>query len=273
MPVLTLAGKGGPRARPSRVSAPSRRLSEVRPLVVVGLDVRYGPVRAVADAAFDVPAGSVVGLLGPNGCGKSSTLRAVVGLRRPRAGRIVVNGVEQGTVSARAHLAYVPDEPDGLDELAVAEYFTLVRALFRERAAFEARSAALCDAFGLSARARVRLGALSHGQRRAVSIVAALALARPLTVIDEATAALDPEATIVLREALRATAERGGSVLVATQDLAFAERVCDHVVFLSEGRVVATGGARELSPLEDTFLAAVGAAARIEEVRTALRDL
>jgi ABC-2 type transport system ATP-binding protein len=266
VPSLTLAGKGGPRARPSR-------LSEVQPLDVAGLDVRYGPVRAIADVAFEVHAGSVVGLLGPNGCGKSSTLRAVVGLLRPRAGRIVVNGVEQGTVSARAHLAYVPDEPGGLEELALAEYLTLVRALYREGAAFDARAAALCDAFGLSARLRVRLGALSHGQRRAASIAAALALGRPLTVVDEATAALDPEATIVLREALRATADRGGGVLVATQDLAFAERVCDHVVLLSEGRVVASGGARALSPLEDTFLAAVGAAARIEEVRAALRDL
>jgi ABC-2 type transport system ATP-binding protein len=245
----------------------------VQPLVVAGLAVHYGPVRAVADVGFDVPAGSVVGLLGPNGCGKSSTLRAVVGLLQPRAGRIVVNGVEQGTASARANVAYVPDEPDGLDELAVSEYVALVGVLYREGAAFDARAAALCEAFGLAGRVRVRLGALSHGQRRAVSIVAALALARPLTVVDEATAALDPEATIVLREALRAAAKRGGGVLVATQDLAFAERVCDDVVLLSEGRVVASGGARELSPLEDTFLAAVGAAARIEEVRGALRDL
>ena len=266
MPQLTLAGKGGPRARPSR-------LGPVQPLVVEALDVRYGAVRAVVELSLEVPSGSVVGLLGPNGCGKTSTLRAVVGLLRPRAGRVVVNGVEQGTVSARAQLAYVPDEPNGLDELAIAEYLALVRTLYRESAAFDARAGSLCGAFGLSSRLRMRLGALSHGQQRVVSIVAALALARPLTIVDEATAALDPEAVIVLREALRAAAERGGGVLVATQDLAFAERVCDGVVLLSGGRVVASGGARELSPLEDTFLDAVGAAARIEEVRSALRDL
>ena len=120
---------------------------------------------------------------------------------------------------------------------------------------------------------RIRLGALSHGQRRVVSIVAALALARPLTVVDEATAALDPEAAVVLREALRATAGRGGGVLVATQDLFFAERVCDDVVLLSDGRVVAQGRVAELSPLEDAYLSAVGARDRAEEVRRALRDL
>ena len=200
-------------------------------------------------------------------------MRAVVGLLRPHAGRVLVNGLEQGSASARAQLAYVPDEPEGLDELAVSEYLSLVRALYREGAAFDARAAALCDAFGLASRLRVRLGALSHGQRRVVSIVAALALARPLLVVDEATAALDPEAAVVLREALRAAAAHGAGVLVATQDLSFAERVCDDVVLLSDGRVVASGGVDELSPLEETFLAAVGAAARVAEVRGALRDL
>jgi ABC-2 type transport system ATP-binding protein len=248
-------------------------LAEVRPLVVEGLDVRYGAVDAVANVTLEIAGGSVVGLLGPNGCGKSSTLRAVVGLLRPHAGRVVVNGLEQGHVAARAQLAYVPDEPDGLDELAVAEFLSLVRALYREGIAFDARATALCDAFALAPRLRIRLGALSHGQRRLVSIVAALALARPLLVVDEATAALDPEAVVVLREALRAAAARGSGVLVATQDLAFAERVCDGVVLLSAGRVVATGGVDELSPLEETFLAAIGAASRVAEVRDALRDL
>lgn len=249
------------------------RLAEVRPLVVEGLDVRYGTVCAVANVALEVASGSVVGLLGPNGCGKSSTLRAVVGLLRPRAGRILVNGLEQESVSARAQLAYVPDEPEGLDELAVSEYLALVRAVYRDGAAFDARAAALCDAFGLSSRLRVRVGALSHGQRRVLSLVAALALARSLLVVDEATAALDPVAIVVLREALRATAAQGAGVLVATQDLSFAERVCDHVVLLSEGRVVARGGVEDLLPLEETFLTAVGAASRVREVRRALRDL
>jgi ABC-type multidrug transport system ATPase subunit len=249
------------------------RLAEVRPLSVEGLDVRYGAVCAVANVTLEVGGGSVVGLLGPNGCGKTSTLRAVVGLMRPQSGRVLVNGLVQGSVSARAQLAYVPDEPQGLDELAVSEYLALVRALYRDGPAFDVRGAALCEAFGMSSRLRVRIGALSHGQRRVVAIVAALALARPLLVIDEATAALDPVATVVLREALRAAAAQGAGVLVATQDLAFAERVCDDVALLDEGRVVARGGAQELSPLEETFLTAVGAAARVKGVRRAFRDL
>src|SRR5258707_98041 len=82
---------------------------------------------------------------------------------------------------------------------AVAEYLELVRALYGDGVAFTARASTLSDAFGLADRRRVRLGALSHGQRRVVSIVAALALRRALLVVDEATAALDPEAVVVLR--------------------------------------------------------------------------
>jgi ABC-2 type transport system ATP-binding protein len=248
-------------------------LAPVRPLTVDALEVRFGPVRAVAGASLDVEPGRVVGLLGPNGCGKTTTLRAVVGLLRPDGGRVVVNGVPQGSVAARAQVAYVPDEPDGLDELAVSEYLTLVRSLYRAAADYDARAAGLCAAFGLSARLRVRLGALSHGQRRIVSMVAAFALARPLVVVDEATAALDPEAAVVLREALRTLAARGAGVLVATQELAFAERVCDDVVLLSAGAVIATGRTSELAPLEETFLAAVGGRARAEEVRHGLDAL
>jgi len=261
------------RSKPGGGPSPARPLASVRPLFVEGLCVRFGAVRALADAAFAVEHGQVVGLLGPNGCGKTTTLRAVVGLLAPDAGRVVVNGIAQGSAAARAQVAYVPDEPDGLDELAATEYLTLVRALYRACADYDARAAALCAAFGIAPRLRVRLGSLSHGQRRIVSMVAAFSLARPLVVVDEATAALDPEAAIVLREVLRSLAARGAGVLVATQELAFAERVCDDVVLLSGGCVVARGRTAELIPLEETFLTAVGARARAEEVQRGLDAL
>jgi ABC-2 type transport system ATP-binding protein len=248
----------------------------VRPLLVEGLELRFGTLRAVSGLSFAVEAGTVLGLIGPNGCGKTSTLRAVVGLVRPNAGRVLVNGIDQGTLAARAQVAYVPDEPDGLDELCVEEYLALVGILHRAGAGYQLRASALARAFGVHVRLRVRLGALSHGQRRIVSMIAAFALARPLVVVDEATAALDPEASVMLREALRAVARSGSGVLVATQELAFAERVCDDVVLLSEGRAVASGAARVVAAgttLEEAFLDAVGAGDRLAGVRSALDAL
>lgn len=266
---LTGASRGGPHARPMGLAA-------VRPLAVDGLVVAYGSVPALSDVTFTVGPGAVVGLLGPNGCGKTSTLRAVAGLVPAARGRVVVNGLEAGTIAARAHVGYVPDEPNGLDELCGEEYLSLVRVLHRADAAYETRAAALTRAFGVTSHLRVRLGALSHGQRRILSMVAAFALRRVLVVVDEATAALDPEAAVVLRDTLHALARGGAGVLVATQELAFAERVCDEVVLLSSGRVVARGrtvDVRAGRTLESAFLAAVGAQERLAQVQRALDAL
>lgn len=245
----------------------------MRPLVVDSLEVSHGRVTAVTQLSFAVEPGRIHGVLGPNGCGKTSTLRAVVGLLRPQAGSIAVNGVEQPAISARAQVAYVPDEPDGLGELCPGELFALMRALYRADPGYEARAHTLVHAFDFTACLRTRLDALSHGRRRVASMIAAFALARPLVVVDEATAALDPEAVVVLRDVLRALAQRGAGVLVATQDLGFAERICDDVVLLSSGRSVAAGTVAEICgglPLERAFLRAVGSQARIQEARREL---
>jgi ABC-2 type transport system ATP-binding protein len=226
-----------------------------------------------------VEAGRVVGLVGPNGCGKTTTLRAVLGLARAEAGTIDVQGVRGGTLPARSLVASVPVEPSGLDELSVAELLQLTASLWRADADFARRAELLLGVFGLRERVRSQLVSLSHGQRRLVSVVAAVALDRPLLLVDEATAALDPEAVIALREVVRTTAERGTGVLVATQDLHFAELVCDRVALLSAGRVVAEGSVTELRrqhaavTLEGVFVAALGAAARLRELRDALAAL
>jgi ABC-type multidrug transport system ATPase subunit len=120
---------------------------------------------------------------------------------------------------------------------------------------------------------------LSHGQRRLAAIVAAVSLDRALLLVDEATAALDPEAVLVLREVLRTAASRGSGVLVATQDLHFAESVCDRITLLSAGGIAAEGSLDELrsrfaaATLEDVFLRALRSDDRLRELRRALDAL
>lgn len=249
------------------------------PLVTRGLRRRYGDLVAIDGLELEVAPGSVVGLLGPNGSGKTTALRLVVGLDAPDAGLATVGGHPAGSIAARRRLGYVPDEPGGLEELTVAEFVDLVGALHGSPDGFARRAELLLDAFALTSRRRDSLATLSRGLRRQASIVAACALAPPLLVVDEATATLDPEAVIVLREALRAVASRGGAVLVASQDLHFAETVCDEVWLLARGATVASGSlrsvlARYAAPtLEAAFLAAVGQAGLAETVRASLSAL
>ena len=254
-------------------------LAPVLPLAAHGLCRRYGALVAVDGLDLQVSPGSIVGLVGPNGSGKTTALRLVTGLESPDAGRATVDGHPAGSLAARRSLAYVPDEPGGLEELTVGELVDLVGALHGCPDGYDRRALLLLAAFGLEPRSGDRLAALSHGLRRQVSIVAACALAAPLLVVDEATATLDPEAVIVLREALRAVAARGGATLLASQDLHFAETVCDEVWLLAHGTTVASGPLRSVlarygaPTLEAAFLAAVGQSDLVASVRESFRAL
>ena len=225
---------------------------------------RFRGVAAVTDLALHVDGGSVLGLVGPNGSGKTTALRLVLGLVAPDEGVIRVGGHHAGSLEARRSLAYVPDEPAGVDELTVTEYLDLTRSLYAASTRFDARVTVLLRAFALDDAAQMLLGALSHGQRRAATIVAAGALRRQLLIVDEATAALDPEGAAALRELVRAEAARGAGVLLATQDLHFAETCCDELQLLSRGRTIALGAIDELrtrydaDSLEEVYLAALG---------------
>lgn len=252
--------RGGHGARPAALSC-------------TGLVKRYRAAVALDGVDLVVRRGSVVGLVGPNGSGKTTTLRLSAGLARPDAGRVLVDGLEGGTPPARARVSFVPDEPTGLDELTVAEYLDLVRALYRAGPEYRGRSLALLGAFRLDGRDRAPLGSLSHGARRAAAIAAAFALRPALAVVDEASAALDPEAVVVLRDSVRALARAGTGVLVATQDLSFAERTCDEIVILASGRVAACGPVPTQGSLERAVLAAIGERSHAEAIRSAFGGL
>jgi ABC-2 type transport system ATP-binding protein len=242
-------------------------------LEVRGASKRYGVVAALDRVDLGVAPGSVVGLVGPNGSGKTTLLYAAAGLIDLDGGTIAVNGYASGSLDARRSAAVVPDDQGGFEELTAGEYIGLVHALHRADDDARARAARLVVALGLDARLGQQLRALSRGLRRQVTIVAGLSLGTPAILIDEATVALDPEAVIVLREAIAARARGGAGVLVATQDLHFAQTACDEIVLLHGGRVVVAGavsdvlGAHGATTLEDAFLSALGETELIERVR------
>lgn len=245
-----------------------------------GLVRRYGDIVGLGGVDLVMTREEILGLVGPNGSGKTTLLHLVAGLSRPDEGRVVVCGHEAGTVEARAAISFVPDEPAGFDELTVSEFGALVRTLYdAAEDDWRGRFDVLVHAFGLDSRLDTRLGALSRGLRRQATIVAAFAVATPLTLIDEATATLDPEAVVVLRSLVRANARHGGATVLATQDLAFAERVCDCVVLLDRGVIAEAGAPEELCArygcdrLEDAFLESVGRRDLGQETERALAAL
>ena len=236
---------------------------------------RYGAVLALDRVDLCVKAGSIVGLVGPNGSGKTTLLHAAAGLLAVDEGSVVVAGAPAGSRSARRAAALVPDDPAGFDELSVAELITLTHALWAAGPEAAARARLLTASFGLGGRLDQRLASLSRGLRRQASAVAAFSLAPPLVLVDEATATLDPEAVVVLGEAVVALAARGCGVLLATQDLNFADAVCHEIVLLHRGVAIDRGEPAALrlrhsaDSLEDVFLSALGDGRLRERVRDA----
>ncbi len=206
-------------------------------------------MRALVDVDLCVPAGAVVGLVGPNGSGKSTLLGIAAGLLRPGAGEALVDGHAAGTLPAARAAAFVPDEPEGLDELTVRELLSLLAVLHDAGPRAARRRAELVEGFALVPLLDRRVGELSRGQRRRAAIVAALQLDTALVLVDEATAALDASSVDALRETLVGLAGRGAGVLLAGHDRVFIDAVADEVRELDHGAIVPSPRARCLEPV------------------------
>lgn len=233
------------------------------PLRVEGLVRRYGALEAVAGVSFGVGAGEIVGFLGANGAGKTTTLRCIAGLLASHAGHIEVAGAALASEPrvAKARLGFVPDRPFLYDRLSAREFLAFVAALYDlPPEAAERRAESLLERLELAADASRTIEGYSLGMRQKTAVIAALLHSPPLLLLDEPLNGLDPVSTRTLKDLLREHAAAGGGVLVSTHLLDVAERLCDRVVILRAGRVVAQGtlaelrGAHAHRSLEDVFL-------------------
>jgi ABC-2 type transport system ATP-binding protein len=241
---------------------------------ISGVTKRYGDKTVVSELSLTVEPGMVASLVGPNGCGKTTTLGMIAGLRTPDEGWISVSGYNTvvSPLEAKRNLGFVPDTPGGFEQLSVLEYMDLYRSLYRQpRARYEVWAQVVLEAFRLLEYADTNLGELSHGIRRKVAMTAALSLDVPNILIDEPTVGLDPENVVVLRRLVRHLSDAGSAVLLATQDLAFAEHVCDRLFLIHNGQLVADGSPASLlerynaDSIEGAFLTVTGIGRRIDD--------
>jgi branched-chain amino acid transport system ATP-binding protein len=221
-------------------------------LEVRGLAARIAGQEVVHDVSFEVPASGVTAMLGRNGVGKTSTLKAVLGLIE-RSGEVLLDGVrvdaERTDRIVRRGVGYVPEDREVFAGLTVAENLRLAEG--RERSTADAGGAArrreLVDTLfpELVRRAAQRAGTLSGGQQQMVSLARALINENRILLVDEPTKGLAPKIVGEVAEALAAAA-RTVPILLVEQNLQVVERLAERVVVLDAGRVVHTGPAREL---------------------------
>jgi len=211
-------------------------------LKVEGLAKRFGDQVAVVDISFDVAPGEVVGLLGPNGAGKTTTVSMITGLIRPDAGRVLVDGrAFRGDADPRKRkLGLVPQELAIVEELSARANLRFFGALqdLGGKALKSAVSRCL-DLVGLANRADEPTHAFSGGMKRRLNLAAALLHDPDLIVLDEPTVGIDPQSRNAIFEGLEALKDLGKSLLYTTHYMEEAERLCDRLVIVDHGRVVA----------------------------------
>jgi len=233
----------------------------------------FGATRAVDDVSFVARDGEITGLLGPNGAGKTTTLRMLYTLMRPDAGSILVDGRDalREPLAVRRALGVLPDARGLYKRLTAREnieYFAALQGL--ERHVARSRTARLLGALDMGAISDRRTEGFSQGERVKTAIARALVHGPRNVLLDEPTNGLDVMATRSLREFLRALRAEGRCVLLSTHVMQEVAALCDRIVIIAHGRVVADGTSDELrarageSQLEEAFMKLIGAASRAD---------
>ncbi len=213
---------------------------------VTGLTRSFGELKAVDDVSFTVPGGVLTGFVGGNGAGKTTTMRLIMGLLAAHGGEVLWDGAPI-TTQVRRRIGYMPEERGLYPKQKVLDQLVYLGELSGMTAA-AAKAAILehLERFGLEDRAGERVEKLSLGNQQRVQIIAALMSTPDALILDEPFSGLDPRAVDSMADLLREHASRGIPVLFSSHQLDLVERLCDRLVVLAHGRVVAAGTVDEL---------------------------
>jgi ABC-2 type transport system ATP-binding protein len=214
-------------------------------LLARGLEKRYGRTEALGGVDLEVDEGQLVGLLGPNGAGKSTLVKIACGLVRASAGSVEVCGAPAGSLAARRTFGYLAELFRFPSWMSADELLTLHQRLVGSTRGAAERTE-LLELVGLPHARATRIGAMSKGMQQRLGIAQALVGSPRLLLLDEPTSALDPAGRRVVRGLLEELRRRGTSVLLNSHLLSEVELVCDHVVIVDHGRVVAAGAPDQL---------------------------
>jgi len=223
-----------------------------------------GAVRAVDRLTLTVRPGEIFGFLGPNGAGKTTTIKMIVGILKPDAGRILIDGRDNQlqALATKAVTAYVPDEPEIYERLTGLEYLNFIGDVYgvakKERLE---RIERWLEAFELRKAVGDPIQTYSHGMRQKIVLTGALLIDPRIFVLDEPMVGLDPRSAHQLKEAMRAHCDKGGTLFFSTHVMEVAERLCDRIGIIHHGRLAAEGTledlrrqAKDTASLENIFL-------------------
>ena len=220
-------------------------------------------VRALDDVSFNVKGGEIVGFIGPNGSGKTTTMKLLTGIIKPDLGRITVNGfnIKEDPIKVKASIGYIADSPDMFLRLKGTEFLELIADIYKVPTNVrQERVQELAEKFDLTEALSSPMMSYSHGMRQKIMVIAALIHKPPVWILDEPMVGLDPKSSFELKQLMRDHTKEGNAVFFSTHVLEVAEKLCVRVIIIKKGNILYNGTLEELekqnknASLENIFL-------------------
>ena len=219
-----------------------------------------GGPKAVDDLSLHIKPGEIYGFLGHNGAGKTTTIKACCGILDFTEGEILVNGmsIKKQPLECKRIMAYIPDNPDLYDFLSGIQYLNFIGDVYKVPVSVrEKRIAEYSGDMGITDALAEKVGSYSHGMKQKLAIVSALMHEPKLLIMDEPFVGLDPKAAFILKKFMRTFCDNGGAIFFSTHVLEVAEKLCDKVAIIKDGKLIRSGTMEEVKgdeSLEEVFL-------------------
>lgn len=223
----------------------------------------HGGKTAVSHLSLEVEAGDIYGFIGHNGAGKTTTIKAVVGIIDFEEGDILIDGVSirKDPLLCKSKIAYIPDNPDLYGYLTGIQYLNFMADVFQiSKEEREKKISSYADEFALTLALGDLISSYSHGMKQKLAVIGALLHSPRLMILDEPFVGLDPEAIVTLKKIMHDLCSQGMAVFFSTHVLDVAEKLCNKVAIIKNGKLIAAGRTEELTggkSLEEVFMEVV----------------
>lgn len=216
--------------------------------------------KAVDNISITIEEGDIYGFVGSNGAGKTTTIKSIVGINHITSGDIILDGVsiKKNPLKYKGMIGYVSDEPSLYEHLKGIDYLDFIADMFEM--SYEARDKKIKEyskKFGLEKELNDLISSYSHGMKQKLVLISTFMHSPKLYILDEPFASLDPEAAFILKEELKSEAKKGHIIFFSTHVLEVAEKICNKVAIIMDGKVVSSGDMKDVikdKSLEETFM-------------------
>ena len=209
----------------------------------------YGDKKVVDNLSISVQSGDIYGFIGANGAGKTTTIKAVVGIHDFENGSITIDGhsIKGEPVICKKMMAYIPDNPDLYEHLTGFQYINFIADLFEVSTEMRReRIQRYGDLFGMTKNLSGMISSYSHGMKQRTAIISALVHSPKLLILDEPFVGLDPKATFLLKKIMHECVSDGGAIFFSTHVLDVAEKLCNKIAIIKNGKLIASGNTEEV---------------------------